>query len=249
MTDEKEASGKQVIARATSILLALEGFPAGASIGELSKASGLPRTTVHRLVGSLEAQQLLISDANGVRLGPTLVRLAASAHKDVVAIARPFIESLGRRTRETVDLCVYRGTHSVSVAQFASDQELRVVSAVGTAFPIHCTAHGKALLSTLDDEEVRGTLIGLIDQRTVNTETNVDLILATCHRARQDGFALDIEEHAKGVSGIGVALKTGLHERYAIALAVPSTRFKERKETLMAALMQCRAEIESVLGA
>ncbi len=249
MTEDKEAAGRQVIARATSILLALEGFPAGASISQLSKASGLPRTTVNRLVGALAVQQLLITDDSGVRLGPALVRLAASAHKDVVAITRPFIESLGHRTRETVDLCVYRGSHSVSVAQFASDQELRVVSVVGTAFPIHCTAHGKALLSTLSEGEIRKVLVGPLERRTENTCGDIEELLVACRQAQRDVFAIDIEEHAVGVSGVGTVLHTGLHERYAIAIAVPSCRFAVRKEALKAELMQCKAEIESVIGA
>ncbi|RFQ00861.1 hypothetical protein D0O09_17210 [Pseudomonas putida] len=47
--------------------------------------------------------------------------------------------------------CLDKGLHAISVDQYPSDQELRVVSPVGRAFPIHCTAHGKALLSTFSE--------------------------------------------------------------------------------------------------
>ena len=141
--DNDSASGRQVISRAAAVLRALAEDNNGQSLGQIAKKTDLPRTTVHRIVAALEAQQLAATTPAGVRLGQALVRLAASAHTDVVAAAR-FVEALGRRLRETVDLCVFRGQHAVSVDQFASDQELRVVAAVGTAYPIHCTAHGKA---------------------------------------------------------------------------------------------------------
>lgn len=251
MSQEKEGSGKQVIARAAAILSALEKFPFGASLGQLSKACDLPRTTVHRMVGSLEAQQLVITDGSGVRLGPALVRLAASAHRDVIGISRPYIEALGRKTRETVDLCIYRGTHSVLVDQYASDQELRVVSAVGTAFPIHCTAHGKALLAQLS-EAVLSTMYpadSTLEGRTVKTVVSLDALRADLEAGIESGYSIDREEHALGVCGIGLTLRTGFVDQYALALAVPALRFESRFVELKDALIQCKAEIEAVIGA
>ena len=147
MVADNEANGSQVIARAATLLRALENRPTGVSMSELAKSTALPRTTVHRLVTSLIAQHLLIQDSAGIKLGPALARLAASAHTDIIALAQPAMETLGRRTRETVDLCVWRGSHTVLVSQYASDQELRVVSPISTAFPSHCAAHGKARLA------------------------------------------------------------------------------------------------------
>ncbi|MNY16536.1 HTH-type transcriptional regulator SrpS [compost metagenome] len=250
MSQDKEASSKQVIARAAAMLSALEKFPFGASLSQLSEACGLPRTTVHRMVGSLEAQQLVITDTNGVRLGPALVRLAASAHKDVIGISRPYIEALGRKTGETVDLCIYRGTHSVLVDQYVSNQELRVVSPIGTAFPIHCTAHGKALLAVLKEQvlETMFSTIDSFDTRTANTLKDVKALRKELVNISRAGYAVDREEHARGVCGIGIHLHTGFVDQYALALAVPMLRFEENFDELKAALLQCKAEIESVIG-
>lgn len=254
MTDDIEGgAGKQVIARAAAVLRALENQPLGLSLGQISKATGLPRTTVHRMVAALEAQQLVLSGEAGIKLGPAIARLATSAHTDIVAISRPFIEALGRRTRETVDLCVFGGQHAISVAQYASDRELRVVSPVGTAFPVHCTAHGKAMLAALSNDEVRsvleGGLEGRLEKRTPSTMTDIPVLLKTLETIRVAGHALDHEEHALGVCGVGVTLRTGVAERYALSLAVPTLRFKEALPGLQAALLQCRAEIEALAGA
>ena len=69
----------QVIARAASILRALEGEDAGLSLGEIARKLNLARSTVQRIVASLEAEKLVIAASpNGrVRLGPTILRLAA----------------------------------------------------------------------------------------------------------------------------------------------------------------------------
>ncbi|WP_312242378.1 IclR family transcriptional regulator [Pantoea sp.] len=247
MATENDNGGSQVIARAAAILRALEQQPQGLTLSALARATALPRTTVHRLVGSLEAQQLVINGDDGVRLGPALLRLAASAHTDMISLARGSIEKLGRKTRETVDLCVFRGTHSVSVDQYPSDQELRVVSAIGTAFPVHTTAHGKALLAALPTAQLEA-LPAPFERRTPHTLTSKEALLADLAAARERGYALDQQEHAPGVCGLGVWLDTGLAEHYAIALAVPALRFQETFPQLLSALMQCRAEIVSLIG-
>ena len=247
MVTDSDNGGSQVIARAAAILRALEQQPQGLTLSALARATTLPRTTVHRLVGSLEAQQLVINGDDGVRLGPALLRLAASAHTDMISLARSSIETLGRKTRETVDLCVFRGTHSVSVDQFPSDRELRVVSAIGTAFPVHTTAHGKALLAALPTTQLEA-LPEPLEFRTPNTLTSKAALLADLAAIRERGYALDEQEHAPGVCGIGIWLETGLSEHYAIALAVPSLRFQETFPHLLSALMQCRAEIVSLIG-
>ena len=182
--DNDSASGRQVISRAAAVLRALAEDNSGQSLGQIAKKTDLPRTTVHRIVAALEAQQLAATTPAGVRLGQALVRLAASAHTDVVAAARPFVEALGRRLRETVDLCVFRGQHAVSVDQFASDQELRVVAAVGTAYPIHCTAHGKALLARLDDAALEELLGARLERRTASTITARKDLLAQLAEVR-----------------------------------------------------------------
>jgi len=249
VSSEAEGAGKQVIARAAAVLKTLENQREGLSLSQVAKASGLPRTTVHRIVTALEAQQMVITGSAGIRLGPALVRLAASAHTDLVAIARPYVESLGRRTRETVDVSVYRGLHAISVDQYPSDQELRVVSPVGTAFPIHCTAHGKALLSAFSDEFLTQMLKEPLERRTASTLISLSELMEGVNLVRQQGWAIDQEEHARGVCGIGVNIRSGLSEHYAISLAVPALRFQDNLEVLKAALLQCKAEVEAVIGA
>lgn len=252
MTEENDSdagSGKQVIARAAAVLRALENKPAGLNLSQLAKEAGLPRTTVHRIVAALEAQQLVVQHALKVRLGPALVRLAASVQTDFAALARPFVEALGRKTRETVVVSVRRGARMISIDRYDSDQELRVVSQVGTAYAMHCTAHGKAVLAHLADDAILALLGSQLEKRTAQTLTDPQQLLANVREARRLGYALDFAENARGVYGIGVHVQSGLTDDYALSLALPEMRFHEDRDRLCAAILQCKAEIEAITAA
>lgn len=249
MIDKAEStSGGQVISRAATILRALAEDSSGQSLGKIAKKVDLPRTTVHRIVTALEVQQLVVTTPTGVRLGPALVKMASSVHTDVISASRPFIELLSRRLRETVDLCVDRFQHAVSVDQFASDQELRVVSAIGTAYPIHCTAHGKALLSLRTDSEIMSLLDNKLEKRTERTIIDKNELIEQISEVRLRGWAFDREEHAVGICGIGVPLITSGLDRYALSVAIPAARFDENIETYLSVIFQCKAEIEALLA-
>jgi DNA-binding IclR family transcriptional regulator len=115
-----EADGKaqiQVLARAAAILRTLEDEDAGLSLGQIAARVNLPRSTVQRIVAALEAETFLIpaSAAGGVRLGPALMRLAASVNTGVSAIARPLLLALSEELMETVDISVPRKDQVVFV--------------------------------------------------------------------------------------------------------------------------------------
>ena len=156
VTNDK--SQVQVIARAATILRALEDENAGLSLGQIAQRVNLARSTVQRIVSALETEKLVIAATpNGrVRLGPTILRLAASVRSDFIALARPFLERLSEELHETVDLSTVEKDHLVFIDQVIGPQRLRTVSAVGETFPLYCTANGKAYLAQLTDAGDRG---------------------------------------------------------------------------------------------
>src|ERR1700754_1926053 len=112
-----DKSQVQVIARAAAILRALEDQAAGLSLGQIAQRVNLARSTVQRIVAALEAEKLVIaaSPAGRVRLGPTILRLAASVRTDFVSIARPFLAKLSSELAETVDLATVKQDHLVFI--------------------------------------------------------------------------------------------------------------------------------------
>src|SRR6478609_11979733 len=171
----EDKSQVQVIARAAAILRALEEQPAGLSLGQIAQRVDLARSTVQRIVAALEAEKFLIaaSPTGRVRLGPTILRLAASARTDFVGVVRPYLTQLSSELKETVDLSVVKKDHLIFIDQVIGSQRLRMVSAVGETFPLYCTANGKAYLSGLDDAAIAKLIGTSYEQRTPRTLTRL----------------------------------------------------------------------------
>ena len=248
MDDESKSGdrqGIQVIARAASILYALEGEPDGLSLGELAKRLGLARSTVQRIVGALCEEQMLMSAGPraGYTLGPSLVRLAASANIETDRIARPVMQELSRAIEETVDLSVLQGRVAMFVDQVVGTSRLVAISAVGESFPLHCTANGKALLSCLSPERRLKLLGNKLRSHTDATITDVRIIEAHVADCLATGVAWDMQEHAEGICAVGAAFVDPLGRDFALSIPVPLARFARKKDELAARIVAARNEI------
>src|SRR6266700_2506011 len=199
VTNDK--SQVQVIARAAAILRALEHERHGLSLGEIAQRANLARSTVQRIVAALETEKLVIAATpNGrVRLGPTILRLAASVRSDFIRLARPFLERLSEELHETVDLSTVKKDHLVFIDQVIGSQRLRAVSAVGDTFPLYCTANGKAYLAQLADSAIEALIGARYDARTPSTLTTIDRLLGDLATVRASEVAFDREEHSIGI--------------------------------------------------
>jgi DNA-binding IclR family transcriptional regulator len=246
-----DKSQVQVIARAATILRALENESAGLSLGQIAQRVGLARSTVQRIVAALEAEKLVIaaSPTGRVRLGPTLLRLAASVHTDFASLARPFLLKLSSELRETVDLATIKNDHLVFVDQVVGSQRLRAVSAVGETFPLYCTANGKAYLAQLDNGAVERLIGRIYEQRTPKTLTRLDALVADLRTVRKTGVAFDREEHTLGICAAGVALRDLLGNYVAISIPMPTTRFLDHQRLIADRLLATKRALEDHLTA
>ncbi len=243
---EKETGGIQVIARAAAILRALGRE--GVSLGTLARQTGLPRSTVQRIVDALATEHFVEAGDAGVRLGWGIGRLAQIAHSDVVVRVRPYLESLFHLSNETVDIAFRRGKEVAFLDRIISEQELRVVPITNKPRPLYAMANGKALLSTMTDKEV-GMLLGESFERlTPATAGDLPSLLATLAVVRNGGFAYDREEHAVGVCAIGMPICVQGLQPHAISIAVPAQRFDAQLPALRAALRDARTGIEAALN-
>jgi DNA-binding IclR family transcriptional regulator len=236
----------QVIARAAAILRALEHEADGLSLGQIAQRVELARSTVQRIVAALAAEKLLIaaSPTGRVRLGPTILRLAAAARLDFVATARPFLVQLSADLKETVDLAVVRGDHMEFVDQVIGSHRLRAVSAVGETFPLHCTANGKAYLAQLDDETIAGLIGSSYERRTPRTITELGNLLRDLKAARKTGVAIDREEHTRGICAAGIVTRDPLGNALAISVPVPAHRFYDHQRAIVAGLLATKEALE-----
>jgi DNA-binding IclR family transcriptional regulator len=252
--DQQVASEKsqvQVIARAAAILRALEEETAGLSLGQIAQRVGLARSTVQRIVAALLAEKLVMAASpNGrVRLGPTILRLAASVRTDFVSVARPFLTKLSNDLHETVDLATIKKDHLVFIDQVIGSQRLRTVSAVGETFPLHCTANGKAYLAELDRAAIERLIGKSYERRTPKTLTRLDDLIDDLAAVRRSGVAFDREEHTLGICAAGVAMRDLLGNSVAISVPVPTQRFHDRQAQIAERLLATKQALAAHLSA
>ncbi len=245
IADAMEAKGGvQSIARAASILRALKGERDGLSLGRIAQRVGLPRSTVQRLVGALEAERFVVaaSPEGGMRLGPEIEALAEAARIDIVHLARPHVVDLSRRTGETVDLSTPRGDGLLFLDQAPGAHRLRAVSSVGDTFPLTTTANGKACLALMPASAARAALAREGGARSVAG------FLAELRRVRASGVAYDEDEHTEGISAVGAAFRDVRGAIYALSVPAPSARFAQNRVNLTIAIKATREAIAAVLA-
>jgi len=249
-TTTRERNGIQVIARAAEILRALEGSD-GLSLGQLAGRVGLPKSTVQRIIAALDFENFVVSTFpdKRLRLGPGLVRIAHSIRFPIAETARPCLRELSEKTGETVDLAVLDGDKAVFVDQIPGTHRLRAVSAIGVAFPLHCTANGKAMLAAMDPEALNRVRKRL--RLTAFTENSIQSWQQLEHellKIRKSGLAYDREEHSIGISAIGTAIIGIEGEIAAITIPTPTVRFDRKASELAKALQSCRESVNKIIG-
>ncbi len=239
-----------MLRRAVEILRVLQGEGEGLSLSQIAARVSLPRSTVHRIVSAL-AQEGFVAPASPtgrVRLGPALASLGLAADRDLLLDVHPFLARLSREANETVDLAVLEYDHVLFVDHIGAPRRLRAVSAVGSTFPAHCTANGKALLAALPDDQIERLLPAELPAFTPGTLTDRASLLAELGRVRADGVAFDREEHTVGICAVGALVHGPGGRRAAVTIPLPAQRFYGSEERLAGLLRRTCAEIDATLA-
>jgi DNA-binding IclR family transcriptional regulator len=244
------ASGVNAVARAIDILRALGQSSQEMTLLQIAEESGLPRSTVHRIVQTLRDANLVVASSrgSGLRLGPELARIASVSRDQLVPMVRPFLEQLSQLVNEGASLAVLDGEHVRFLDQAIAGQGLRAVSLVGATFPAHCTANGKALLAALPEEIMQATLPARLRRLTDHTIVRREELLGELATVRRTGIAYDREEHADGICAIGVTVHDAVGNFAAITIAVPAQRFYGRENVLAAALSDAGKRVNRALA-
>jgi IclR family KDG regulon transcriptional repressor len=177
------------------------------SLEELSREVQLAKPTVYRFL--LTLQELgYARRVDGERWAMTLklfnVGSRALDHLDLHAVAQPIAVELAEALGETVHMGVLEGNAAVYVLKIETHHTIRMFSRVGRRIPLHCTAIGKVLLAFARDEEREAALQGVrLLAHTRRTLTTRAALNAELERIREQGFALDDQEHEEGIHCIG----------------------------------------------
>ncbi len=243
----RDFSHVQVIGRAALILRTLRDT-GGCNLSDLARAVGLPRSTAFRIVKSLEEERLVNSKGdNGIiHLGLGLVSLGAAVNRNMREELRPYLESLSQEVGgETIDLAILDEDHLLFIDQVTPPNRLRAVSGVGYNFPLHCTANGKAILSTLPIDEIKRMLPEELPIYTSNTIPTRSQLLTELQEIRLLGIAMDREEHTMGICAVGAVVTLPNRKPAVISIPIPTIRFEGKEEKFVHALLLARNMINA----
>ncbi|MDP2232983.1 MAG: IclR family transcriptional regulator, partial [Actinomycetota bacterium] len=195
------------VLRAVQVLDALAAERGPLSLAELTQRLSLPKSSVLALCTSLTLTGMLSRLENGAyRLGVHLVDLS-HAYLSNIDLTREFVdtwEALDMLPGEGIVLGVLDGTDVVYVACRNGNLPLGVTYRIGMRLPAHCTATGKALLSTLPDERIRALYRGVeLGKLTAHSHATLKALLADLRATRRRGYAIDNEETREGMCCFG----------------------------------------------
>jgi len=239
---ESPAEGVRSIRRALDILSLLTDDKPVISIREIVEATALPKTTVLRLVHTLEHSGLLWGTTGGYTAGPGLWRWAHLARRSwqLPPDTQALMRELGAAHSETVNLYVQRDICRVCVAQQESPRPLRHVVQIGDELPLWAGASAKALLLDAPD-----SLLLRIARRSPSGESRVAVLREWIAQARRDGYAVSHGEREEGLSAVAAPVygRSGSVVA-ALALSGPTVRFTDERVGVFAAdLMKAAARM------
>ena len=194
----------QSIKRSFALLRALALGPVG--VTELAERVDLPKSTVARLLASLEEEQAVEqTEAGGeYRLGPGLIDLAGSAPRgrNLVATARPHLLELAESLDEVAGLSTIDGGQVYYLDQTESSSNIQVRDWTGEHAPLHAVPSGLVILAHQPERFIEEYLAGPLVQCTSWTMTDPDELRDRLEQVRSIGYAWVYEEFAEGINSV-----------------------------------------------
>jgi DNA-binding IclR family transcriptional regulator len=241
--------------KALRILDTLGESPNGLGITELSEALKAPKSTVHRLIATLEAGGYAVFDLPTSKyvLGSRVAQLGERLNhqSSLLTYGVPALELLTRECGEASHLAILEGTEVVYVSREESKEPIRISFGMGHRAPAHCTALGKAFLAALSDSDIKTLYRNVkLQQLTPRTKTKLQDVLAEMPAIRREGIAYDNEEYMSGLRCIAAPIRD-FSSRTIAAMSLSLFKHKltpERKAFFKQALLRASDDVSEKLG-
>ncbi|MEO0493977.1 MAG: IclR family transcriptional regulator [Actinomycetota bacterium] len=200
----------QAIDRAFTVLRALASRRGTSTLADVTRVSGLPKSTVLRLLAALEDQGAVQMVGGRYAIGPGLAALShqgapVSALKE---LARPHLVELADLLQENVSLMIPDGDATLYIDTALAESSVTVQDWTGERLPYHGSAGGLVLLSTWSNDDISSFVGAGLEAYTPTTVTTLDEVMAKVDQVRTTGVVFTHQEFSHEVNGIG-ALVSG----------------------------------------
>lgn len=250
-----ETPSIQSLDRGLVILEAVGKSSGPMTLGELTELLEIDRSSAFRLANTLKRRAFLAisSRHKGYILGPSIWRLSRLYDWStmLLTISHEPLKKLATRTNETAHLAVREGRRAFFIGHATANHMIAVAGRTGEAVPLHCTAHGKALLADCEASDLK-TLFGPKDlqQYTPQTVTSLDRLAKVCAEIKRKGYAADDAEYQEGIRCVAAPIrdKDGAVIG-SIGISAPATRFpRERYAECAGVVMETANAISETIA-
>lgn len=224
------------------------------AVTELGNELGIHKSTVFRLLATMESRGLVDQNANRGRyqLGYGIVRLAAGAtgKLDLSHASRRVCEELAEEVGESVNIDILDDRTVLSIDQITGTSAMTTLHWVGRRTPLHATSSGKVFLSYLSEEQRAEVLGPTLERFTNNTITDSGRLQQQLEVIRTSGFGFTLEEYEVGLAAIAAPIRD-LDGQVVASISVSGPTFRLNNETIPVIaghVMRAAGEISERLG-
>ncbi|BCW08343.1 IclR family transcriptional regulator [Arthrobacter sp. NtRootA1] len=249
-----EAKGTSVIVNAIAVLRSFSAEEPLLGVTEIAGRIGLHKSTVSRILATLEQEHLVERDVDSrrFRLGLGMIAMAGPllAELEERRVAYPVLRELTERTGETSALMVWNGTESMSVEQIPSRHQVKHLAPLGVRYNEALSSSVQVFLAAEDKDRVRNLLrSGAITLPGLDEEA-MEAYLRRLEDSTKRGWAVNFGETS--IEEVGVASPVYDHRGNIVAsVLIPAPKFRVSQDTLTSlgeACADAAAKVTTRLG-
>lgn len=245
------------LARGLSILEVFDLANPKMGISDLSRRTGLSKSTVFRLVHTLRTLGYIVpvEEENKYTLGPKVLTLgfAVLSSLELRELAQPYLMELSREVKETVNLAVLDGWRLIYVERIKTHQIVNINLHVGSRLELYNTAMGR-VLAAFQDEDWLSSYLRYLKQLPEAKEYWKDSgkkLFKILEEVRENDFAINNEELTPGLRSVAAPVRNREGRIVgAVNIAVSSSLYSlpKLKQDLISPLRKTTQAISVALG-
>ncbi|MFI7480785.1 IclR family transcriptional regulator [Kocuria sp. M1R5S2] len=201
--------GRSVTSKALALLGTFDPSHTRQSLSQISRRSGLPVATCHRIVAELAAWGAVQRQPDGLyTVGPRLAQLGllAPIRRGLQQVASPHMQDVLFATRQVVNLFVLDGTEALLLDRISGSRVGAPIARPGDKLPLHTSAGGKVLLAHGSDDLWESATRRLVVD-TPHSIADTARLEREMADVRRRGYATTDEEHSPGAFGLAVPVR------------------------------------------
>lgn len=244
----------QSVDNALRIMEAMSESEYELGIAELSRNLGLGRSTVHRLITTLESRGFVTQNpvTAKYKLGIKIVTIGGTILQkiDIIKEARPYLEKLSRATGESSHLALLSGDEIIFVDKVLGSNPAKMASVIGLRRPAYATATGKMLLAHLPEGQLKKWLNSVsIHRCTPFTLSNTDELSEQLEKIKGLGYSEDLQEMEEGLICFGAPIRNVSGEVFAaVSVSGAASRMMQSKQDLIVQVTKTAELISEACG-